>query len=314
VIIGFIFSVLVSVLFAAYAIPRKFSTQNVILYTMWMGVAYFVVTVVAAATLWGGRVERVENLASPWHLLTVLRGGVWVFGMAMYNTAVDKIGLTRFNQWKNTQGPIGSLLILFVVSPNITMEKALLLLLGMTVMFLSAALFQIRLESDKNRTAQRSGILCALGAGVCFGVAALLNSVVTNLSITDENFVLSQLLYHSASLAIISALTHTIIGGKLGGASSVKGRLFEVFKVDQKTYLPFIAGGMYALAAFLTIYSYRLIPNNAVPWSITQFNVFWTIIIGIFIFKEIDYKKHLPRLVLGTVTAIAACVLLFFAM
>jgi glucose uptake protein GlcU len=71
---------------------------------------------------------------------------------------------------------------------------------------------------------------------------------------------------------------------------------------------------MYMLAAFLTIYSYRLIPNNAVPWSITQLNVFWTIIIGVFIFKEIDGGKHFPRLFLGTLAAIAACVLLFFAM
>ncbi|MDR2694384.1 MAG: GRP family sugar transporter [Chitinispirillales bacterium] len=311
---GFILSVLVSLLFAVYAIPRKFSTQNVILYTMWMGVAYFVGTAAAVPALWGGGFERAENLASPWHSLTVARGGVWVLGMAMYNLAIDKIGLTRFNQWKNVQGPVGSLLILFVVSENVTGTKVLFLALGMTVMLLSAMFFQIRLETDRGKTAARSGVLCALGAGVCFGVAALLNSVVSSVKITGERFILSQLLYHSASLVVISALTYIILGGKLGGESGAKERFFEVFKVDKKTYLPFIAGGMYMLAAFLTIYSYRLIPNNAVPWSITQLNVFWTILAGVFIFKEIDFKKHFLRLAIGTVAAIVACALLFFAM
>jgi glucose uptake protein GlcU len=199
------------------------------------------------------------------------------------------------------------------VSENVTGAKALFLFLGMSVMFLSATLFQIRLETDKSKTAVRAGILCALGAGVCFGVAALLNSVVTSVKITGEKFVLSQLLYHSASLVAVSATAYTIFGGRLGGAPGAKERFFEVFKVDKKTFLPFIAGGMYMFAAFLTIYSYRLIQNNAVPWSITQLNVFWTIIAGVFIFKEIDGKKHFARLALGTVTAIAACVLLFFA-
>ena len=71
--LGIVFAVIVSILFAVYAVPRKFSQQHVILYTMWMGIAYFVGTVILIAILWGLRIEEPEDLLNPWHLLTVLR-------------------------------------------------------------------------------------------------------------------------------------------------------------------------------------------------------------------------------------------------
>jgi hypothetical protein len=140
-ITGFVFSLLVSVLFAVYAAPRKYSKQHVVLYTMWMGIAYFVGTIMLIAIVWGLGFEEPENLINPWHLLTVLRGLIWVLGMAAYNRAIDKIGLTRFNQWKNIQGPVGSLLILFVVADMVVGIKVFFLLLGMLVMFCSALFF-----------------------------------------------------------------------------------------------------------------------------------------------------------------------------
>ena len=327
-ITGFIFSLLVSVLFAAYAAPRKYSKQNVILYTMWMGIAYFTGTVVLIFIIWGLGFEKPENLINPWHLLTVLRGFIWVLGMAAYNTAIDKIGLTRFNQWKNVQGPIGSLLILFTFADMVAGIKVLWLLLGMTVMFCSAVLFQIETDAEpgkqnvddgtsvpKVRNTKRnskSGILCALFSGVCFGVSALLNSVVSRPAIVGDTFTFAQLLYHSASLIIFSALVYLITGKKSTESSTAKQRFNDIFSVSGKTRLPFIAGVMYMVATLLTIYSYRMIPN-AVAWSITQLNVFWTIIIGILIFKEVNFKRHRLRLTAGVLMTVVSCVLLFFA-
>jgi hypothetical protein len=56
-----------------------------------------------------------------------------------------------------------------------------------------------------------------------------------------------------------------------------------------------------------------MIPN-AVVWSITQLNVFWTVLIGVFIFKEVNYKQHGLRLSAGVLMAAGAGVLLFLAM
>ena len=325
-IAGFIFSLLVSVLFATYAVPRKYSKQHVVLYTMWMGIAYFMGAIILISIIWGFGFEEPENLINPWHLLTVLRGLIWVLGMAAYNRAIDKIGLTRFNQWKNIQGPVGSLLILFVVADMVVGIKVLFLILGMVVMFCSALFFQVKTDAELGkqhvsdgltapegisaRKNTKSGIALALLSGVCFGVSALLNSIVSKPAIVGNVFIFAQLLYHSASLIVFSALVYMIMGNK---PSTLKQRLQDIGKVSKTTWLPVMAGAMFLVATLLTIYSYRMIPN-AVAWSITQLNVFWTILIGVFIFKEVNYKQHGLRLSAGVLMAVGACVLLFLAM
>ena len=122
---------------------------------MWMGIAYFIGTMILVVILWGLRIEEPENLLNPWHLLTVLRGFIWLLGMAAYNLAIDKIGLTRFNQWKNVQGPVGSFLILFVLA-DVVGIKILWLVLGMAVMFASALMFQITTDEEKENFTARA--------------------------------------------------------------------------------------------------------------------------------------------------------------
>ena len=316
-ILGFGFSLIVSVLFAVYAVPRKFSKQNVILYTMWMGIAYFFGTIVLISIIWGFGLETPENLLNPWHLLTVLRGFIWVLGMAAYNLAIDKIGLTRFNQWKNIQGPVGSLLILFIIADMTSPIKVLFLLLGMTIMFCSALLFQIKTETEdkiKNQLDKNvlKGILFALFSGVCFGFSALFNSIVSRPAIVGDRFTFAQLLYHSLSLIVFSVIFYMITGNKPSEPSTVNQRLKEIFVINKQTWLPFTSGAMFLCATLLTIYSYRMIPN-AVAWSITQLNVFWTILIGVFIFKEVNYKQHWLRLFAGVLMAVGACYMLYLA-
>jgi len=332
-ILGFIFAIIVSVLFAVYAVPRKHSKQNVILYTMWMGIAYFIGTIILISIIWGFGFEQPENLASPWHLLTILRGFIWVLGMAAYNLAIDKIGLTRFNQWKNIQGPVGSILILLIVIPALGLEisgiKLLYLFLGITVMFISAFLFQIKTDGElaaknigdeikapEDTSARKNtvlGIIFALFCGVCFGVTALLNSYVSQPALVGERFTFAQLLYHSTSLIVFSILVYMIMGNNVNEPSTVKQRFKDIFKTNKKTWLPVIAGGMFMVATLLTIYSYRMIDNNAIPWSITQLNVFWTILIGVFVYREVSFKQHWLRLCTGTLMAFVACVFLFLA-
>jgi len=316
-VLGFGFSLIVSILFAVYAVPRKFSKQNVILYTMWMGIAYFFGTIVLISIIWGFGFEEPENLLNPWHLLTVLRGFIWVLGMAAYNLAIDKIGLTRFNQWKNIQGPVGSLLILFIIADMTSPIKVLFLLLGMTIMFGSALLFQVKTDAElckKNALDKNvlKGILFALFSGVCFGFSALFNSIVSRPAIVGERFTFAQLLYHSASLIIFSVIFYLIVGNKPSEPSTAKQRLKEIFIINKQTWLPFASGAMFLCATLLTIYSYRMIPN-AVAWSITQLNVFWTILIGVFIFREVSIKQHWLRLASGVIMALGACYILFLA-
>lgn len=278
---------------------------------MWMGIAYFAGTLILISIIWGLRLEAPENLLNPWHLLTILRGLIWVLGMAAYNLAIDKIGLTRFNQWKNIQGPVGSLLILLIVTDMLAGIKLFYLLLGTITMFASALIFQIKTVAElKNQSSKKntcSGIAFALFSGVCFGITALLNSIVSSPAIVGEKFTFTQLLYHSASLIIFSVLVYLMIG------NNKKQCLKDIFVLNQKIWLPFSAGTMFLIATLLTIYSYRMIPA-AVAWSIVQLNVFWTVLVGVFVFKEVNFRQHWPRLTAGVILAAGALVFLLFAL
>ena len=293
---GILFAVIVSVLFAVYAVPRKYSKQNATLYTMWVGVAYLVGSVVVCSAVWGLGLREQENLLSPWHVLTALRGVVWVCGIVSFNIAIDKIGLTRFNQWKNFQGPIGTLLMLAFLN-EVTGSKVLWLLLGMTAMFISAVLFTIKSDNGSKQS-NKSGILFALLAAACFGVTAFINKIITN-----QGFIYSQLLYHSLSVVVSAAIIFVI----------QKRKPKEIGRLSRENWLPVISGAMYLTATILSIFSYTLIAGS-VSWSITQLNAVWTILIGIFVFKEVSFKKHWPRIITGFIFAFVAIILLLKAL
>jgi glucose uptake protein GlcU len=292
---GVLFAVIVSVLFAVYAVPRKFSKQNVVLYTMWVGVAYLAGSIAVCFVVWGFGLREQEDLLSRWHLLTALRGVVWVCGIVSFNIAIDKIGLTRFNQWKNFQGPIGTLLMLAFLN-EVVGSKAVWLLIGMTAMFVSAALFTIKSGDDKRSNA--GGILFALFAAACFGVTAFINKIITN-----QGFIYSQLLYHSLSVVVSAAVIFAVRTRKPK----------EIFRVSRENWLPAMSGAMFLAATILSIFSYTMIAGG-VSWSITQLNAVWTILIGIFVFREVSFKKHWRRISAGFVFALAAIVFLLFAL
>jgi glucose uptake protein GlcU len=295
-ILGVILAVIVSVLFAVYAVPRKYSKQNATLYTMWVGVAYFAGSVAVCSAVWGFGIQEQENLLSTWHLLTALRGVIWVCGIVSFNIAIDKIGLTRFNQWKNFQGPIGTLLMLAFLD-EIVGTKVLWLLLGMTAMFISAVLFTIN-SDDGSKRSNTSGILFALFAAACFGVTAFINKIITN-----QGFIYSQLLYHSLSVVVSAAIIFVIQTRKPK----------EILRLSRENWLPVMSGAMFLVATILSIFSYTMIAGG-VSWSITQLNAVWTILIGIFVFKEVSFRKHRLRIITGFVFAIAAIVLLLRAL
>lgn len=294
--LGVLFAVIVSVLFAVYAVPRKFSTQQAVLYTMWTGVAYFIGSAAICSVVWGFGLCKQEDLLSGWHLLTALRGVIWVCGIASFNIAIDKIGLARFNQWKNFQGPIGTLLMLAFIN-EVAGQKVIWLLLGMTAMFVSAVLFTIKSDNGGNRS-NLGGILHALFAAVCFGVTAYINKIITM-----QGFLYSQLLYHSLSVVVSAAVIFFIQTRKAK----------ELLRFSHENRLPAASGAMFLAATILSIFSYTMI-SGGVSWSITQLNAVWTILIGIFIFKEVSFKKHLLRIMAGFAFAVAAIAFLLMAL
>jgi len=87
----------------------------------------------------------------------------------------------------------------------------------------------------------------------------------------------------------------------------------EILRVSRATLLPAASGAMYLAGTTLSMFSYTMIAGG-VAWSITQLNAVWTILIGIFVFREVSFKKHWPRIITGFIFAAAAIILLLFAL
>jgi glucose uptake protein GlcU len=86
--------------------------------------------------------------------------------------------------------------------------------------------------------------------------------------------------------------------------------LTEINRRDN--WLGIVGGVLYFFASLTSITSNHMIPAS-ITFTIIQFNAVWTILVGVLVFKEIDYRKHWLRLLVGVSFAIASIVLLLFA-
>ena len=76
--------------------------------------------------------------------------------------------------------------------------------------------------------------------------------------------------------------------------------------------LSFGAGIIYLGASLFQLFSYNYIPAS-IGFTIIQMNTFWTITIGILVFKEIDLKKYYKNVLVGFLLTTLGILFLFFA-
>ena len=292
---GYIFAIISSLFFTAYIIPKKISKQSPLKYSLFMGLGFFIISII------GYLINKIlipntqETLLNPILLLSALGGILWLVGSIFFLTAIDKIGLSRSNQWKNLQGPIGAMLTLIFLS-EFMQTKVIYILLAIVFILISAMIFKIKNEQEK--VVDKKGIIYAILSAMFFGTNALIQKYVTN-----NGLIYSQQVYFSG-LVCISAFTYIIIKEK-----NVKF-LFNIKSKDN--VLGIVGGFLYFFASFFSTLSYKYIPGS-IAFTIVQLNAVWTVLVGILIFKEIDLKKNWKRIMLGIVLAIIGVVMLLFA-
>lgn len=291
-LLGYIYALIVSLLFSLYFVPRKISTLSPAAYTMFVGFGFFIPSILYCFTL-----NDFDILTNPMLLLCVLVGILWMMGFVFFTISIDKLGLSRSNQWKNLQGPIGAILSLLILAEHRT-ANVFLILAAITAIFISAALFSVK--KDTERKIDTHGIYFALIAGFLFG----LNSVIQKYVTVNVAEIPPQQLYFSAGV-FFSALVYL----------QLKDKSLSVIKntFSKNGMLALFAGILYFAANYFQIKSNQIIPNS-ISFTIIQFNAVWTVLIGILIFKEIDLKKHWKRVVLGLIFAILSIIILFFGM
>lgn len=290
---GYVLAFISSIFFSLYVIPRKLSNQPAVFFSLLMGTGFFISSVILYLFKPLLGFHEPINIQLLW---SVLAGAIWATGFVAFVKSIDKVGLARSNQWKNLQGPVAVVLSLIILGEYAKTRPVFALLAGIAV-FLSAIAFTIS-GSREEAKANLSGIYLATLSGVAFGLVTVINKHVTT-----EVGVYSQQVVWSAAIAL-SLLMYI---------ASQKGMLKKLKTIDTRNLaLGLGAGVLYLGASFFMLQAYRYVPAS-IGFTIIQLNAVWTVAVGIFLFKEIDAKKHWIRIVVGFLLAVLGILLLAFA-
>lgn len=220
-------------------------------------------------------------------------GIIWATSFVLFISSIDKVGLSKSNQWKNLQGPIAAILGLIILGESAKINP-FFALLAASAIFLSAVFFTI--SSDNRKGVDIKGVYFALLAAAGFGSVAVIQKHVT----AHTGIYLQQVIW---SLSIATSLFLYIF---------LNGKINEILKSSKREFvLGLLAGILYLGASAFQLFSYLYLPVS-ISFTIVQMNSLWTIIIGILIFREINFKKYHKNVSLGLIFTIIGILFLVF--
>lgn len=290
--IGYIFAILSSIFFGIYIIPKKLVKVETKYYLFYMSIGFtFISSTAYLVSLLTG--NNHEQLFHPVLILVIFRGIFWFLASNLFLISIDKIGMSRSTQYKNLKGPLGVLLtLIFLAEFKIT--NAFLVLLAALLTFTSALFFTIKKDNHK---IDKSGITYAIGASLFLAVNSLIQKYVTN-----SGFIYTQQLWQAITIMIIT-YTYIIIKNK---------NLKQLKTITSKNKVLAILGGLlYYFATYSNTLSYKHLPAS-IAFTIVNMSGIWSVIIGISIFKEIDFKKNYKRIIIGIILSLIAIIVLLF--
>jgi glucose uptake protein GlcU len=292
--IGYIFAITSSVFSAIYVLPKKLSKQKPITYAMIMGIGYFLASATGFVLL--KTLNYIdEPLFFPHAYVACINGIVWTIASVAVLSSIDRIGLAKSNQWKSLQGPIGAFLMLMFFSEFLTAKVVYIIL---AILFISLAAIMFSTRAKDNSSIDKLGIVYALISAVFFGISAALWKFLTN-----EGTYFAQQIYQSLFVTITAAIYILF-----------KYKTFKIDtpKVKREIALPLVGGIIFFGNASFNLLANRYI-EASIAFMLHQLNAIWLLLFGVFVFREIDFKKHWVRLVAGLILSVIGVLMLIMA-
>ena len=290
-LIGYILAFIASIFFTLYIIPKKISKQSPLEYIYFMGIGFFVTGVIMLIAHYLLS-DNPESFYSPYLFAGALNGILYTTGFILFFTAIDKIGMSKTNQWKNIQGPVGATLMLILFAEFLT-TNFIYIILAIIFIFISASLFTVKDENEIKIDSKY--IIYPIISGIFFGTSAFLQKYLI-----IHGFLYTGQLYNSL-FVLITIIIYLIF---------TKTKINKI--TDPDSLLGILGGIILYFTFYLYIISLRYI-EGSISYMIAQLNAVWTVIVGIIIFKEINFKKHYLRIIIGIMFAILGIIMLLFA-
>lgn len=283
---GYLFAILSSLFFSLYALPKKIAKLKPSLYVLFMGLSCFIISVIFYLLFGDG-----EKLFNRWLMVSFIGGCIWFIASSLFFFLIDKIGIARASEFKSLQGPIGSILILLFLSEFVSLNIYLLLL---AIFFILLASLTLVINEEQKPKIKAKYIFLALLSSVLYGINGFLRKTVTL-----QGFIYTQQIFSSLGILVLAFCYHL-----------VREKGINIIKEDRKKYfLAALSGFFYYFASYFMLMAYKNI-EGSIAFMIIQLNSIWTCLIGIFVFKEINYKVYYKRLLLGLLFAFSGLTLL----
>jgi len=289
--LGYLLAFISSIFFGLYIVPRKLSKLEPVHFSLLMSLGFFAGSLVLYLLQ---PLLQFQETISPALLWSLLAGLIWATSFLLLIYSIDQIGLSRSNQWKNLQGPVGVILSLIILAEYSTTNAFFAVLAGVAI-FVSALFFSA--TTPETGKANSRGILLAILAGVGFGIVAVINKYVT-----DTVGVYLQQVVWSFGI-VLTLVIYAFLKNNLPTLQT------DITK--REVMLGVLAGLLYLGASFFMLQSYKYI-DASVGFTIIQLNALWTIAIGVLIFKEVDLKQHRGKVWWGIAFAIVGVAFLLF--
>lgn len=290
-IIGYLFATITSLFFSMYVIPKKVIKEKTLYYTAFLTLG-FLLTASTFCLFFTTQNFHNEPLSILLITLLLLRGFLWFLSVSIYAIAIEKIGISRATQYQNLKSPFGILLnLLFLQEFLITNLSTLLF--STTLTFISALLLSI--PNTSNKKIDKLGIFYAIFSALLLATTNFLQKFITNQGIV----------YFQPILTAISSFLFACL------AILLKDKNFKsAISIPKKHKLLALFGGtIFYFATFFQTLAYQKLPASIVT-IIVQLSAIWSILIGIIIFKEIQWKQHWKRICLGIIMTILAILIL----
>lgn len=289
--LGWLFAVISSVFFSLYIVPRKLSTLHPLVFSFFMSVGFAASSILMYLLQPLLHFHETPNIALLW---SVLAGVIWGTSFVCFVSSIDGMGLSKSNQWKNLQGPVGVFLSLLILGEFAAIHPLFAMLAAIAI-FLSAVFFTTSVDTKKG--IDMKGITLALLAALGFGSVAVIQKYVT----THVGVYSQQVVW---SLSIAGSLFFYLL---------LTRKLRNMLETTKRELLLGVgAGVIYLGASFFQLLSFEFI-SASVSFTIVQMNGLWTVLIGILIFKEINIRRYYKRVSLGLLFTLLGIFLLVFA-
>jgi glucose uptake protein GlcU len=275
-------------------VPKKLSRQKPIAYATIMGIGYFIASVLGFVLLKTLRYID-EPLFFPQAGLACVNGVVWAIASVSVLSSIDRIGLAKSNQWKSLQGPFGSVLMMTFLSEFLTTKVFFIVL---AIVFITLAAMMLSVREKNNAPIDKLGVVYALVAAVFYGISTFLSKCLTN-----EGSLFAQQIY-KALFVFLTAAAFVLIKDKSFRLNAPKTK--------KEFVLPLLGGLLFfGNASFYLLAYFRL--EGSIVMMLHQLNAVWLLLLGVFAFKEIDFRKHWLRLMIGLVFSMIGLLMLILA-